>query len=946
MTEKTGKKSKNESAQETAPPPASPLAVRTALKALKILFVWLPLALVFLVVLALLAAQIYLTPRRVENLVTAGFKSASHGEIRLSVKRFNPYRGFIIENLEIRNGEEFGRTKFLEVERLVLDYRFFPLFIGNVYFNEIGIYRPRIYLQEKNGVWNAARLMKETEKKEEKKKEEEKKADEGPPPKEINLPVSVKLLFKFVLDDLRVYARGSTFTSSIEGLSSGVDIYIPPFKKIPLSLDAVSLLERMKIVLNPGEEMDVSFSSREAGVQPPLVLTWKLEFEKNRGRQPLFGSVFKFGTYRTPVRFKQTHLAPLHFMLSYDLFYEPSRDRLSINHFGLRFLGRKWLFLSGTVDGVTTNQTVDIKMTESAIVLDDLYPYFRALTGDRTTSFGGVVSLFPLTVRGTPASLDIKGELNLRELRFKNPSAQATIPRLQLAYTVLKRGDAMKVLSRLRVPHLFYVLDRNKSGDNGFELGADLDALGNFGRVKLNNLFIRLYNPLSGKNALYTSLNGDIALKPEMAGVLKMTAFRFDKPPLMEMLPRGIRKSLESVPLKQPVDMTMDLGFGLGKNIVRADLGMMVKVPDFDINDLAIGVGVVQDNRRQLVTLKRLSVKSPSRNLSIDGGGTVELNKTPFSDSNLKLSVKLDSPKMKAIYGPWNISGLIELSTAVRGDMKDGRAFGTVKIVNFNVKNDQSKLYVDEVNLDFPFEYYFTPRYRGDSRLVVDKTSVIGGEHFRKRENFTIKSIRAKHPGRDRVMVYMRDFSATMFFRDNTFEISTLKATALDGAIYGRDIFFNLADMKPRNMEFRYIMDVTNVDIGVLDDPDRAAKTRDAELSLNANFSGRGLDVNRELNVQGYINIYRVGEKFANRLLKGLSEEQGKSKLGALGQFAVDNSMSVKGFNFNLDKGLVYTTVTFSRRTFGYLFGVKDEKVEFQRMPIQEYLRKVREVEQ
>jgi hypothetical protein len=41
----------------------------------------------------------------------------------------------------------------------------------------------------------------------------------------------------------------------------------------------------------------------------------------------------------------------------------------------------------------------------------------------------------------------------------------------------------------------------------------------------------------------------------------------------------------------------------------------------------------------------------------------------------------------------------------------------------------------------------------------------------------------------------------------------------------------------------------------------------------------------------------------------------------------------------------VYATVGFSRRTIGYLFGVKDEKVEFDRMPIQEYLRKVREVE-
>jgi len=53
----------------------------------------------------------------------------------------------------------------------------------------------------------------------------------------------------------------------------------------------------------------------------------------------------------------------------------------------------------------------------------------------------------------------------------------------------------------------------------------------------------------------------------------------------------------------------------------------------------------------------------------------------------------------------------------------------------------------------------------------------------------------------------------------------------------------------------------------------------------------------------------------------------------------------VKSFDFNLDSGLMYTTVHFQRNLFGYTISVKDEEVKYERMPVQEFLRKVREGE-
>ena len=182
-----------------------------------------------------------------------------------------------------------------------------------------------------------------------------------------------------------------------------------------------------------------------------------------------------------------------------------------------------------------------------------------------------------------------------------------------------------------------------------------------------------------------------------------------------------------------------------------------------------------------------------------------------------------------------------------------------------------------------------------------------------------------------------------MAFQDNIFQISNLKAYVLDGSLMGKRILFNIADLHTRNMEYLLELDATNIDINRLDNPTQKEKKSGAELSLNVNFSGKGLDINKELDASGYINIHKIGNDFANSLMKGLSENQGKSTLGIV-QPVLDNTMSVKSFNFNLDKGLIYARVLLNRKTISYFLQTKiqDDRVDFERITIQEYLRKVK----
>jgi hypothetical protein len=97
----------------------------------------------------------------------------------------------------------------------------------------------------------------ETEEKKEKPKEESQKAEE------IKLPIAIDLLLNFILEDLCLFIESKDFTTELTGLKFKASIEIPPFKRIPLSPEAVKILRTMRIELNPEDKMTINFFSRQ-----------------------------------------------------------------------------------------------------------------------------------------------------------------------------------------------------------------------------------------------------------------------------------------------------------------------------------------------------------------------------------------------------------------------------------------------------------------------------------------------------------------------------------------------------------------------------------------------------------------------------------------------------------------------------------------------------------
>ena len=918
-----------------------PLTLRIFIQFVKTLLIRIPMVIVVLIAAILFFLQIYLSAPVVEGLAKGSFAKVSNGTLDLKVESFNPYRGFVMNNIVIKSGEDFGRAKLFEMEKLVFSYGFFPIFTGSVRFPEIGIYKPRVYLIQKKGVWNAATLMKPSEKKPEEPEPEKKeeKSDE-PSSTELKLPISVDFLFNFILDDLRVYVNGEDFSTELTGLSFNANIEVPPVKTIPKSIEAVRILKTMKFELNPRNDMNVKFYSKDASTVPELILNWSLIF--NNGNPPQFSSSLNMGAKRMPLRLKNKFFSPFNFLIAYDIFYNPINDILKINNFSFSFMNSNWLKLSGMVSSVTKTQMINIKMDESVIPLKDLYPYFVLMTGDRSTRFGGEISLYPLTIKGSAKSPDIKGKISLKSIYFKMPGTEASIPFIGFDYSALMSGSTMNIGAGLDIPHLAYVIDGSKSGDNGVKFSVSATGYDNFKRVKINDVSFDFFSPGGGK-VLSMTLGGSVDMGKATQGRIDITKFRINTVPLSAMVPGRFKAQVAKIPLKKPVDINLGVNFYLGKDIINAGVEMLAMIPDYGVNDLRLKAAVVQDSKAKKITLDNIYLGSKSMNLSLNAGGIVELKKSPLSNSNLSFSVELNNPKMKSVWGPWNTSGMMKLSAYMKGDLETGRAHGSLEFKDFNFKNDEKMMTVNGFNMNFPFEYEFKAKKLTKSYISIDQKQVIDSDQFTVKPNFTIASIKAKHPARDRSYEYLKDFSANMVFADNVFRITNLKASIMDGSINSKTILFNAADFNPDHMEFNIMLDVSNVNIGRLDDTKTKNISKEAELSLSANFSGRGLNTKKELTPSGNINIYKIGEEFANRLMKGLSQEKGKSKLGKPVQFVVDNSEIPKSFDFRLDKGLVYTTVKFTGKTFSYIIRVANDEVVYDRIPIQEFLRKVSE---
>ncbi len=880
---------------------------------------------IVLLFIGIAVVNVYITDNRATRILTSQIESRLNATASLQVTHFSLFHGFEIKNFKLFVSGD--TAPLLQFDTFKLKYSLLPMFIGKVNIYEVGLYNPSIVIDEHKGVWNFQRMLKPSEKKEKEKKEEKQKAEAG---EAITLPIPVEFLFNFIVQNLSITVHGSTYELRCNDFSSYITLHAPSISSIPLNIKAFTLFDTMDITINPQKTLQLSFISKDVKAGPPLLFSFHIAYHPD---QKQLSSSFICGTYTTPLRFVQKHVAPLNAKIEYDIIYNPSTDILRCNTFVITFNQSTWVSFAGSILHVNKNPTISFAMLDSNIRLHELYTYTSKLIGP-SPYLNGTVSLFPLVITGTGSNFTIKGTISGQNVAVATGGFSITVPSFTIPYTVAMSNTNVAGLLQVHIPHFYYVLGE-KSKDNGADLLCELNYNRNTGFMQIHRFVMVHRDADSAKEALRCEMDGTISLHDTIQARIAVHPLMINMPVLTHTLPAHLKQALSSSPITKPVNVTLNTTLQSSKKVNTVELAAILAIPDYDIDDLRLSASIAQKPAQQKITISVLELSSNKKNMTIRAHGNVVMGNDPMIDVSTGLTV---APAKPVVFADYSLSGQLAVIMHLKGTVQKLSAKGNVVSKKLQIENKPNKLYVGPVDINIPVMYTMGESFE----LPFDVADSMNIELFKPDVNVSIGRIVAKHPSRDIAFEYMSSCKGYIGCKRNTLEIKNVQATVMGGTVTLKELLFNLADLKPENMGFRVAFNVNDIDIGKLDNPSSIRIHHSSLLSMNAQMEGKNLTTGQNLDVSGTATIYKIGEQFANRLFKGLNEERGKSKLG-MAQFAVDNSLIISGFDFYIDKGLVYPTVVFKRKILGAVVTVNNERVRYERIPVMEFFNKVRE---
>ncbi|MGB4267959.1 MAG: AsmA family protein [Spirochaetota bacterium] len=886
-------------------------------------------SLVVLVVLILFIANCVLTTDRVSKIITEQIESNLNAKASFTIKHFSLFNGFEIKNFILKGTD--NEKPVVAFDTFRLRYSFFPILIGKIKIYEIGLYNPSLYLEEQKGIWNIQRLMKPSESEKEEKEKSKEAEDEKEKKHEITLPVPVEILFGFVLENLNVTVHSSTYRATLKNFSSSIKLHIPPARRIPLNILALTLFDKLNITVNPEETLSLSFISRDIAAGPPLLFTFNLLYNPE-GKQ-LFSN-FKCGTYNTPVRFAQKHVAPLNVRIEYDIAYNPSHDAIHCKILRVVFGKSAWISFTGTIEQVNSVPEIQFAMLDSNIRLNEIYQYTNVLLGPKPF-FNGSISIFPLIIQGNIHALTVKGAIRGQKVAFATDGFSVTIPSIEIPYLVMLRGPVVEASINIGLPHFVYTVDENRSRDNSVSVQCNVVYNLNSSTLDIQRVVLVHRAPEIAAETTRVEVSGSLILGDVVEASISESTLRFDLPSMAYTLPAPLKQSLTSSPITKPVTLRLKADVRTSAQVNSITLNALGTIPDYSIDDLIIATSVTQKPQKGKINIAYCDVSSKKHYTSIYVKGSVITKDDVSLDVDAGVNV---APRVPITFGNYTVSGRMKVLLSLKGTMQSLVAKGNLQSEQLILSNSADKLFVGPVAMDIPIAYTM-----GQSvKMPFDSADVMNIQLFKQKANFSIGKIVAPHPSRNIAFEYVKNMHGYIGFNRNIMEIKNLQAKVLHGSVTLKELNFNLADLNPQHMEFRVALNVNDIDIGKLDKPESVRINKDSLLSLNALVVGKNLNIAQDFDISGSINIYKVGEDFANRLFKGINEERGKSKLG-MGQFAVDNSLIITGFDFYMDKGLVYPTVFFRKKVLGIFVTVNNEQVRYERIPVVEFFNRVRE---
>lgn len=645
------------------------------------------------------------------------FPSFSSGKMNAEVKQFSLFYGIVIENIEIYSGADFENKLFFKTNRLAVLYSIPKLFIGNLEISEISLIKPKIFLYQKGKVWNAQTLFKsEPAKKEEPEKENSESTNE------INLPAPVRGNIKIFIEDMDIDAFGDRkekfFVSKIHGFTLRFFLNTQRFNKIPLSIKALSLLEKFKFEINPDKELSIELEDEMTSLKTPFNLKLIIDSVRKENQPFNFVSIANIGHESIPLKI-QNKIAPFGFQFYYNFSYAPDKDEVLLNDLFISISNQKWIEGKGKILKLFGDMEIDFELTESLILFEPLSKIFTSVPIIPPMDVKGSLSLKPFYIKGKLKDLTVRSEINGKGIDYVSKGQRHSLPflgiKLQAGLDLLTEE---KPTESNILPMVKYIdIDQMDAEYNGILLKthghvspkSNVDV-----SLKLDRINIHNFVPdLTGSAKLNIDLKGD-----------NLSVLKTDLKAILEGLRYSIGKSVSGI---NSIEMSL-------KTIV--DLSGGFKLEKLDIKPLDVfiknenkGTGIHFGTTISADFTKGSVIKISSLNLSTD---ITELIPTlPVSLRTALSGVRSSLGNNLSINGvvgysqeKSNSPQLIDLSLDIN--------LPAIEMTDLNfsakiIKNQDTK---ETINLEKFSISAFNGKMKGDYKGILYKPNIIASAPF------------------------------------------------------------------------------------------------------------------------------------------------------------------------------------------------------------------------
>lgn len=460
-------------------------------------------------------------------LLSKVLQGSIRGTANFTVTKFSLFYGIAFEDLVLKSDSTFEERPVLSVKELELSYNLPLILLGRAKLSRIAIVGLKIDLRQKGGEWNLSKLFPTSS---QSSPEEETTSS---PLEEISTILPVSAYLNLELKDIFVHVSSesglSSYKAGLEGFALAFELDTVRFRKIPLNVRILQLIDVIRFRMNPEKTVRIYFEDNSKSLDQPFRLG--LEFSKDPGG--IFVSQADIGSDSIPIKVQNKLLAPFGFGLRYKLGYLEKEDKLKLETLELKVNEDVWLSATGEMTGVSSKErNVQFGIQKSLIRLKPLSDFLSTVPGIPKMKLDGELSLAPITISGKDTRLKVETDIVAKDLLISIGGKNHKIPKLKLLADFILHPFTQETPNANKpIPILENLNLKELSVDYN---GIQLAAIGNILRGSQLDLDLSVQN-LNLSDYVKT-LNGVLGLKMKVSGIfnylnvngaVQLSGFRF-----------------------------------------------------------------------------------------------------------------------------------------------------------------------------------------------------------------------------------------------------------------------------------------------------------------------------------------------------------------------------------------------------------------------------------